>query len=163
MELSMDLWHLNHMKVVTLTYSWLSLIRISVILTNLKSPWNFLKKLLNFLNFLNFLPVTLSNSNGFSSLFGKILSVIQTSPHFWQVNWPLPLSNGLSIFHLFFQMFWFLIQTSFKHVNKSPWYIERWWRGILNKKKDKKKEMVVSSFHSLSNSNLNLPPWDRSN
>ena len=35
MELSMDLWHLNNMKVVTLTYNWLSLIWISVILTNL--------------------------------------------------------------------------------------------------------------------------------
>ena len=110
---------------------------------------NFSRREISLRNSYNFLPVTLSKSNGFSSLFGKILSVIRTSPHFWQVNWPLPLSNGLSIFHLFFRMFWFLIKTSFKRVNKSPWYIERWWRGILNKKTRRKKSLFLHSTFSL--------------
>ena len=48
MELSMDLWHLYDTKVITLIYSWLTLIRISIFLTNLKSPFNFIKNLLQF-------------------------------------------------------------------------------------------------------------------
>ena len=112
----------------------LSTSNISLIWTNVKSPWNFLKIL-----FFPFRDWNLCNSKisivqtKFQVPLGRF-SVIRTFLHSWQVKWPLSPSNGLSSFVLFFRMFRFLIKTIFKLLNTSPWYMERWRRGFTKSK-----------------------------
>ena len=91
----------------------------------------------NFYNLLSVIRISVIRKfiYEFWSSFGKILPVIRTFLHFWQANWSLLPLNGLSNFDFFFfWMFWFLIQTSFKRVNTSHWYMERWRRGFTKNK-----------------------------